>query len=139
MFGTKRIKIIVFTALLVLFVILCVCLYMYALRILPKDGGTYSIDDYARQIEIGYKNDQQYPKIANRWDAYKIAQEIIVTCFPESELTSFDTYFERTVYFDPQSDTWFIYVAPYDIYVHGDEYGCILNSNGTLISCWRWG
>lgn len=139
MFGTKRIKIIAFTVLLALFVILCACLYMYALRILPEDGGAYSIDDYARQIEIGYKNDQQYPKITNRWDAYKIAQEIIVTRFPESELTLFDTYYKRIVYFDPQSDTWFVYVGPNDNDVCDGDYGCILNSNGTLISCWRWG
>ena len=130
----------------ILLIISFVALSIYAIRIFPKDGGSYCINDYARQIEIGFKPDQKYHEIKNYWSAYKIAQEVILNRFPESELTLFTPYYKRTVYFDSQSSTWFVYVSPYDPWTFGDdvwilggEYGCILSSDGTVISCWGWG
>ena len=132
---TKKIVLIVIVILLIIAIF---NLYLYAVRILPQDGGSYCISDYSHLIEIGYKTDKKYPKLKNRWDACKLGQQIILEFFPESNLTFFTTEYFRTVYYDAQSDTWFVYVGLSDSSVSGGDYGCILSSEGSLISCWSW-
>ena len=105
-------------------------------RILPQDNGNYSINDYTIHIEYGFKPEQQYDEIQNYWDAYAVAQKVIKSRFPESNLSIFNPYYKRVIYYDTNSDTWLVYVLPHDVDVLGGAYACIISSNGTVISCW---
>ena len=105
------------------------------IKILPKYEGEYNIDDYARRIEMGYKSSQTYPPIKSQYDACEIACVVLNEAYPEKNLSLFDLYYKKKVYYDQHSDTWLVWFSP-PVDVLDGGFTCIISSDGTVISCW---
>ena len=132
--------------------ILLVSVVCYGIRVFPKYKGTYSIKDY-EYVTNPYQCEKSFDHVENYWDAYTIAKTEVLEHFPNGSFSSLNIEYKREVYYDSQSDTWFvcfypellieysmimidgkIHIVQTDILDGG--YYCIVSSNGEVIACW---
>ena len=144
----KRIKLIV-NCLCGMLLLLSISLnLLQILVILPTYSGSYLIETYQYEIEVGsYEQEKKYDVVIdNYWDAYFIGRKEISERFPDGVFanTRFDvrkqTEHRCDVFYDMHSDTWLVYAHAEPLsnkfIIFGGAYGCIISSDGTVIACW---
>lgn len=126
------------TSLLILMMSLIGLTMTLVVAVSPQDKGAYCLKDYEEYLRFGYESEKQYGEVHNIYDACWIATDAVAEKLPESRLSILSTEYRRQVYYDGESNTWFVYFSLYDPKVLGGEYGCIISSSGEVISCWGW-
>lgn len=119
-------------------VILCllVSLVWFVIRIAPYNMGNYTMEHYTIYFDKNFHPEyKQYDEIQDYKDAYNIALDVIDDVCPTSDFTRFNTWYKREVYYDSQSDTWFVHAFPWDNDFLDGEYGVIISTDGTVVGC----
>lgn len=126
-------------SLVIVLIALIILLAVWILAVLPKDKGDYRIEDYAYEVDLfKYDSEKTYDEVHNIYDACWIATNAVSERFPEERFLLFSTEYERWVYYDGESDTWFVYFALSDPDVLGGGYACVIASDGEVIACWGY-
>ena len=119
-------------------VILCllVSLVWFVIRIAPYNMGTYTMEHYTIYFDPNsHRQYEKYDEIQDYKDAYKIALDVIQDVFSESDVTPFSIWHKREVYYDPNSDTWLVYISNWSTDFLDGDYGVIISTDGTVIGC----
>ena len=132
----KKLKRLVVTSLLVLLIATLVVCVVIVTKTLPKYKGEYDIRHYTDRINVGYKPDHKYEEIKNFYDAFEVAEDVMMARYQKNAVWRFDLGYQREVFFDPNTDTWLVYISPVGDVLDGG-YSCIVSSDGIVISCWR--
>ena len=120
----------------VILIILLVFFGVYFVLSAPKFAGNFTVSDFGEYLENeDFQTDINYGEITDYRIAANAGKKAIAECFENAEGGIFE-WMGCFVYYDLESDTYYICTYHLLPFINGGAYDVILKSDGTILAVW---